>query len=146
MIPALTLLPGTLPGLLRKSSPVVVTTRGVGEDAAGGSVVIDRSRFRSRHGVVYEAPSRPSKVRVVVDHHGAMLETRCVALDLSDPTGRAHAGWWARDTAEALHGDGAIRLNAEARRIIRDACAGLDVDAEALRRVCLHLAGVPDAP
>ena len=68
-----------------------------------------------------------------------------VALDLSDPTGRAHAAWWAVDYcgAEALRACGLSLLEWTG---IRD-CAthGLNMSPasiESLRRVCLHVAVV----
>lgn len=74
-------LPGTIPGLLRRGSPVAI--RGApGRDYAG-------------------------EVRRVDEADGTVLASwnemfspwwwplRDVALDLTDPTGAAHAAWWA---------------------------------------------------
>jgi len=150
-------LPGTIPGLLRRCSPVAIVRN-------DGSV--------SAFGVVVDHPSdRVKWVRVLRDHDDegpSPWERECVALDLTDATGRTHAGWWWRIT---LHPDLPWRANPEwgggyslegltnyaGDGRYRDLLADLDpdddtrlpdgsrrVDAEALRRVVLHVAGVPD--
>lgn len=60
-------------GLLRRWSPVALT----GKDAGYKSAVAD--------------PGRPN---IVTDEGTEDVES--VALDLADPTGRAHAAWWVR--------------------------------------------------
>jgi hypothetical protein len=156
-------LPGTIPGLLRRGSPV---------DSADGPTVC------------------LSGVRDVrwVDVPGGELPIDALALDLSDPTGRAHAAWWLADQpdnelvvcrrrvpprwtcgpgANDSHGDRLWHLTGYGCAPYRDAFEGDDprvvvpalaalnpndprllpdgsrwVDAEALRLVCLHVAGV----
>lgn len=174
-------LPGDIPGLLRRGSPVIA--------------LIGRAKAATRALVFGHG----------VDHNGVLVGTSsdgvrwlpddCLALDLSDATGRAHAAWWlARNAprapmAASVYDDEAQRF---APGVFRDdrryalfgcldgvprgggwlwdcvsappgiigrlppchALANLDpndprllpdgsrwVDAEALRRVCLHVAG-----
>ena len=71
-------LPGTIPGLLRKCSPVHV-------DGRGGGVVVDKPG------------DKVGWFRVLCDgcEDEPDAESRsCVHLDLTDATGRAHAAWW----------------------------------------------------
>jgi hypothetical protein len=160
-------LPGTIPGLLRRGSPVRA------------------SNDPERLGVVV---GTGSSLGTLVFWHWSettswTLETP-VDLDLSDPTGRAHAAWWLAEHADS-HPEGP-RSNAHWRpldcpddtdryallwqlkwfepfgcgvwsfgsldcrslatldpndpRLLPDGSRW--VDAEALRLVCLHVAGV----
>lgn len=165
-------LPGTIPGLLRRCSPVAIMRD-------GGKV--------SAFGVVVDQPSdRVTWVRVLRDHDDegpSPWDRDCVALDLTDATGRAHAAWWLAGTfagemerQSALsvwrHREGAGRAwrlegaaGSERRFLARYTGCSFDVvvltlsdldpnddtrlpdgsrrvDAEALRRVVLHVAGV----
>lgn len=64
-------LPGDIPGLVRRCSPVVYE---------GGSWVV----WEVSHGAaLLEEDSAP--------------DLRWLRLDLSDPTGQAHAAWWATE-------------------------------------------------
>jgi hypothetical protein len=83
----LTSVPGGIPGLLRQWSPVLVT--------------IDSDQPPVR-GMVLEPVIEPDEpdarcrvwnTRNGCDNKAAMF----VALDLTDPTGRAHAAWWLMD-------------------------------------------------
>lgn len=116
-------LPGELPGLLRYPSPLA------GNYQAVLSVDGDEAL------VVYE------------DHrgdHGSRWEPLCaLALDLTDPTGRVHAAWWAERTFAQLLAD-THRQSREAARVLAHARAGTDMpDTEiaTLRALCLRLAG-----
>ena len=117
-------LPGSIPGLLRRGSPVVVP----GSDF--GSVV-----GLGGEGAVYVATENTSRWWMC-DH---------LHLDLSDPTGRAHAAWWAveRCGVDALWACGLTLLEWEG---IRNAAThGFNMSPasiDALRRVVLHVAGV----
>lgn len=168
-------LPGTIPGLLRPCSPVIVTRgtyvglRGVVVSIADGLAV-----------VAFDKPSISSLIALGLDD---------IALDLSDPTGRAHAaswsalrecpashvldpaavawhpapaqadaGWALEWQARAVRGSGSLtgswwtgrsrspvpdsllwHLIRDDPRLLPDGSRW--VDAEALRLVCLHVAG-----
>lgn len=177
-------LPGTIPGLLRRGSPVfwrdeqttyVVAWVGPWPD----SDTVD-------DGAIVLAAPASSPCLGVEDSSGNF------ALDLTDATGRAHAAWWLGGVGASfhlacdghrrweLHGgerprESALRawegIGPDARRLrgvppeygwdAEDvpALATLDpadprllpdgsrwVDAEALRRVCLHVAGLEVTP
>ncbi len=173
-------LPGTIPGLLRRGSPVTLRPRVYG----------DVTLMHGGQGVVHDA----ARGVAVVDTFGG--STRVVrygredlALDLTDPTGRAHAAWWLanqpgnesvvsrrresprwtccpgasndpgdrlwhltsygcapyRDAFEGEHDPRVVvpalaALNPDDPRLLPDGSRW--VDAEALRLVCLHVAGV----
>ena len=149
----LTLL-GTIPGLLRRGSPVISRDEygvflydGVvcGTDDGGLVVANDNARWPA--------------------------DLSDVALDLTDATGRAHAAWWLCGATSGVwspqtkgvwrvtwldpHGSGMrlsrvfpgaddlryLDLDPNDSRLLPDGSRW--VDAEALRRVCLHVAGVP---
>ncbi len=76
MNPLLSTLPGDIPGLLRRGSPVMYGTR--------PRVVEDVEDYRL--GGIGLAPEQFAACR----------------LDLSDPTGRAHAAWWAGEKAPGV--------------------------------------------
>ena len=159
MSAALTL-PGTIPGLLRRGSPVIddrgrraaVTVWFVRQDFVTWTIVGDD---------LDEIPKW---------QHGEGLPAG-VALDLTDATGRAHAAWWlAHATMPQRHNqhltaswrfeNGAWSLTTAGGTswwsgVRCPAIAHLNpdddtrlpdgsrwVDAEALRLVCLHVAGV----
>ena len=171
-------LPATIPGLLRRGSPVIVTA---------GDLIDHRGLF---------VGVRPDgSVDVALDHYrGPEVKGGAddsMALDLTDPTGRAHAAWWLAGepgASWALDCDGHRRwtlsggetprgglsrsfegIGADVRHMRQrseppewgydatdvPALDHLDpdddtrlpdgsrwVDAEALRLVCLHVAGV----
>lgn len=113
-------LPGTIPGLLRLG-----TTVRAADD-------IDR------HGIVV---GTGSSLGTLVYWHWSEVTTWTlevpVVVDLSDPTGRAHAAWWVSTFKHAPTDD-------EARAVLL-AMTGLpmtDAEIERLRLVCLHVAGV----
>lgn len=126
-------LPGDIPGLLRKWSPVLVT--------------IDSDQPSVR-GVVIDPTIEPDEpdLRCLVwnerngrDNKAAMF----VALDLTDATGRAHAAWWLMDRWRA-----GPRLPVEDRGLVLEACRfaeqGADMTSEqidTLARLVLRLAG-----
>ena len=167
-------LPGTIPGLLRKCSPVNV-------DGRGSGVVVDKPG------------DKVDWFRVLCDgcEDEPDAESRsCVHLDLTDATGRTHAAWWLAGQPGAswtLSSDGYRRWEIHGgerpRESVSRAWEGIGaamramrgpapaygwdaedvptlddldpdddrrlpdgsrvVDAEALRRVVLHVAGVP---
>lgn len=155
-------LPGTIPGLIRKCSPVRVGGR-------GGGVVVDKPG------------DKVGWFRVLCDgcEDEPDAESRsCVHLDLTDATGRAHAAWWLAGGTDVywmfcglshpadksfgwqICGTGGHRALYAAvdlpwQGAYVPSLADLDpnndrrlpdgsrwVDAEALRRVVLHVAGV----
>ena len=133
-------LPGSIPGLLRRGSPVIQTT-----ETRGEYIIPVGSRYTV---LVVDDGSRCAADAAVLGAPGCFSGTHKrehIGLDLSDPTGRAHAAWWAVDYcgAEALRACGLSLLEWTG---IRD-CAthGLNMSPasiESLRRVCLHVAGV----
>lgn len=73
-------LPGTIPGLLRRASPVVGVHTGT-------------------NGIVMELSDHPdrgpgARVGETLAYSMSWAPLTAFALDLSDPTGRAHAVWW----------------------------------------------------
>jgi hypothetical protein len=114
-------LPGTIPGLLRRGSPVRA------------------SNDPERLGVVV---GTGSSLGTLVFWHWSettswTLETP-VDLDLTDPTGRAHAAWWVSTFK--------YEPAADENRVVLLAMFGLpmtDAEIERLRLVCLHVAGSP---
>ena len=169
-------LPGDIPGLLRRGSPVWI--RHVG--GRWPAVVEKDPAEHDREGGHW-----------MIQFGTHFVGSRSVFLDLSDPTGRAHAAWWLTNAAGvsfhldsdghrrwSLHGGEFPRrsedwswegIGPESRRMRLSAsstpsygwdavdCPALDdlnpddprllpdgsrwVDAEALRRVVLHVAG-----
>lgn len=95
-------LPGTIPGLLRRGSPVVLLAgapdyRLPGMDAL---TVGARGLFIER---LY-----PDRAAVKWDGLGGQaFKADVIGLDLTDPTGRCHAAWWAHtlDCGDALGDD-----------------------------------------
>lgn len=160
-MPADLTLPGSIPGLLRRGSPIV----GFAKREYTGVVL--RHLGGGRLQVAGDDRSTPK------------LDRADLALDLRDATGRAHAAWWlgqyyalpsgglpgwvriAGDREQgpiwllgSLCGATVMRFCAVVRApasmrldtyVVVPDLAGVDDDAEALRRVVLHVAEVPDA-
>lgn len=126
-------LPGSIPNLLRKGSPV--------------------RHYLGDHGVVIRRDPRPPESR-----HGdwevapvgewsdgwedtVWMAQSCrvdeLALDLTDATGRAHAAWYCFE-----YGPG--EWDQRTYLLLYDAACNRDCDTEALRRVVLHVAGRAD--
>lgn len=140
-------LPGSIPGLLRRGSPVrlyeacgILVDSPLGLAESYGTVRIATTAAATG---LYDIP--PDRL----------------TLDLADPTGRAHAAWWLTEHAELWAGErehGVIWRRAGGagpEAICVPALADLDpddprllpdgsrwVDVEALRRVVLHVAGL----
>jgi hypothetical protein len=126
-------LPGTIPGLLRRCSPVT--------DAEGVA-----------RGLIY---AMPGHYRAYPDWWGVnwnYLLQPCDAtrlyLDLSDPTGRAHAAWWLWrqdiDTVESAIAT-VFGSNIDYAAWLDEVASGADDsddDIARLRLVCLHVAGL----
>ena len=123
-------LPGAILGLLRRGSPVTLRPRVYG----------DVTLMHGGQGVVHDA----ARGVAVVDTFGGSPRVvrygrEDVALDLTDPTGRAHAAWLVVancDPSDLLDNDS---------RAVFAALSGEDMkpeDIERLRLVCLHVAGV----
>ena len=163
-------LPGAILGLLRRGSPVTLRPRVYG----------DVTLMHGGQGVVHDA----ARGVAVVDTFGGSPRVvrygrEDVALDLTDPTGRAHAAWWLVRSHHPQGGTALWRVADAGLRWWRlswvstgwggndgglgsEVYAPLDVpaldhlnpddtrlpdgsrwvDAEALRLVCLHVAGV----
>lgn len=183
MSPDLTL-PGDIPGLLRRGSPVVKTWHDDIDADGNPTVLFTASGFYLRD----LAPDKAGRRCLCwFDNESIGLDSGFPpALDLTDATGRAHAAWWLATKCAPE----AVPVGTRMRCIYRDgstmayldwhwsldnmggttiwvgathpyqqcvpSLAGLDpedlrllpdgsrwVDAEALRRVCLHVAGRP---
>ena len=158
-------LPGTMEGLLRRCSPVVlVAATSWWDSKATLGIVTSVEPFEVACGTAWEPAER-----------------RWFGLGLTDETGRTHAAWW---LADRLYDDGPFvavaivpgsrltapyphfglstitALGGERWRALD--CPALDdldpedprllpdgsrwVDAEALRLVCLHVAGLEVSP
>lgn len=133
-------LPGIILGLLRRGSPVVST--------------IDGTRGVLCHHDEPDAGSTPSPLGWFV----ADLDVEAIsvwrydeiALDLTDPTGRAHAAWWlaargsyyvpAQRSFDDLTDEAWITI----WRRIKDGSDLTDVQIDALRRVVLAVAGLEE--
>lgn len=126
-------LPGDIPGLLRKWSPVMVT--------------IDSDKLPVR-GVVLDPIIEPDEpdLRCLVWHERNGHDNKAamfVALDLTDATGRAHAAWWIMDRWRS-----GPRLPVEDRGLVLEACRfaeqGADMTSEQIdtfARLVLRLVG-----
>ena len=119
-------LPGSIPGLLRRGSPVL---------------------FGALPGVVVRT-GRLAVAWLTGDPHvDQLVQADGVALDLSDATGRAHAAWYVAAHVDDYHGLDDVLGEGHYTAIV-NADNGGDMDDEeiaALRRVCLHVAGL-EAP
>jgi hypothetical protein len=151
-------LPGSIAGLLRRGSPVVViSTEDQTTDAFGTRLQVgDRAvltddptgRWCIATGATYDDLGPP----------WSELAISALALDLTDETGRCHAAWWAipklverylrapgdsdRAAVERYNADFnlllcATRLHPAATLPERD------LDVRAFHRLCLDLAGLP---
>lgn len=116
-------LPGDIPGLLRSHSSVIVA--GETQSVRGLEYASDETLYIRLFGW-----GRP--------FHGSE-----VALDLTDPTGRAHAAWWLMDRWRS-----GPRLPVEDRGLVLDACRfaeqGADMTSEQIdtfARLVLRLVG-----
>ena len=122
----LTSIPGDIPGLLRRGSPIV----GVGPD---------RHR-RGWVGLIEQAHSDgQARIAWNAGVHG-IERIASVALDLTDPTGRAHAMWWAAQRESMLDDVAWMQLSAARNRAER----GWEMDPiqiDTLARLVLRLAG-----
>ncbi len=120
-------LPGDLPGLLRRGSPVQYPPL-----MAGSWVVVD---------VLGETAAIACLAAETPHHHGE-CHISDLALDLSDPTGRTHAAWW---WAERVPVDAAgLPRDRDAYAAMMCARRGGDMDPDeidTLRRACLAVAG-----
>jgi len=81
-MPPDTTLPGTIPGLLRRCSPIIVTS---GPQRGRRGVVVELLPDGRVVVALEETETRDAAVKV--------LALEDIALDLSDTTGGAHATW-----------------------------------------------------
>ena len=108
-------LPGDIPGLLRRGSPVVLDGTSTGWTYIGACAVDGGDSLVADEDVVIPAWRRG------------------LDLDLSDPTGQAHAAWWLRERLLAdpdqyshlRHTSRHARLQAMKGRATRAECADL---------------------
>ena len=121
-------LPGDIPGLLRRGSPVLYRD----EESWWTVLYVDDD----------EACASPGDEAVI--GLWGMLDD--FALDLSDPTGRAHAAWWVLGQSAGPVSKALAALDTSSTYLlglIDRCCAGSATafDTEALRRIVLHVAG-----
>ena len=141
MAELLSTLPGDIPGLLRRGSPVLIDFwRSEGHDDLPDEDSDERPEDYLCRGNVYEVESDALFVAWSQSeaHEGGFDEIHrdWMALDLTDATGRAHAGWWAqahytRQTPEVL----VVYLLARSGGDMTPA------QIDTLARLCLRLAG-----
>lgn len=135
-------LPGDLPGLLRRGSPITMQT-GAGP----------------RPGVVMRhLPDGEVMIAWTGQDDGEEFDTsdplppRALALDLNDPTGRVHAAWWIRRNAPrdadydmpCYPSTASYDAGEAARHAVYLATDGDDMtpdEIDTLRRACLAVAG-----
>lgn len=113
----LTSLPGDIPGLLRAYSPVLLD----------GTAQAVRALEYASDGTLYAR----------LFGWGRPFHEREVALNLTDPTGRAHAAWWLTGRLDQHPGD-------EVWQAICRATTGIDMtptQIDTLARLVLRLAG-----
>lgn len=138
-------LPGTIPGLLRRGSPAFRLALGDAsrQEAILVHAIAERPQLYGGDGSELCAEIRSGPL--------VWWPTRCLALDLTDPTGRAHAAWWLNDhdedaLAQATRAVSGVDDGEAWRWLIVSATSGdawPDARVEYLRLVCLHVAGVP---
>ena len=121
-------LPGDIPGLLRRGSPVLYRD----EESWWTVLYVDDD----------EACASPGDEAVI--GLWGMLDD--FALDLSDPTGRAHAAWWVLGQSAGPVSKALAALDTSSTYLlglIDRCCAGSATafDTEALRRIVMHVAG-----
>ena len=149
------LLPGSIPGLLRRGSPCVLT----GPDDTGAEVECDGCRVLAGELlVIVEVDERSAIVAGGTDdtdgpRWSEVLPTS-LSLDLTDPTGRAHAAWWLWAQAEAganIEAPIAVALLGSRdpadwlSDVLTTMSTGGDIGARdigAVRAIVLHVAGV----
>lgn len=126
----LTSLPGDIPGLLLRGSPIIHGLRFPWR----GLVLTDG--VRSDGSILGASPASETV-------QGPIPATR-IALDLTDPTGRAHAAWWADERAISLMRAAADVGPHALGEIMDTARRGGDMtpaQIDALARLVLRLAG-----
>ena len=142
------ILPGTIPGLLRRCSPVLIEFES--EVVAGVIVGTDDRPEDKRVGpwLVYAFEGWPDAMYDAEVGPRSCSEDE-LALDLTDFTGRAHATRWLALAMQKDEERGSPRLellSSMDRRKARLMCTMPEqVDPALLRRVCMHMAGIQEA-
>ena len=119
-------LPGTIPGLLRRCSPVVAHV-----SMAAGDVFF----AAGARAVVFDVDPDAGLLSI----EGGWFAPAQWSLDLSDPTGRAHAAWWVIAKCDPS------TLSVDASVVVLLGATGEDMTPEQINRlrlVCLHVAGL----
>lgn len=145
MAELLSSLPGDIPGLLRRGSPVLIDFwRSEGHDDFPDEDSDERPEDYLCRGNVYEVEGDALFVAWSQSeaHEGGFDEIHrgWMALDLTDPTGRAHAAWWCDDRWAA----GASTEDARMDDVLVHARHGADMTPTQiylLARLVLRLAG-----
>ena len=138
-------LPGTIPGLIRRGSPVVFVRGSAYAAYSGGRGMLIHPSEPARGSMPYSF-GWPVAMCDTTHDRVCYAEGTDIALDLTDATGRIHALWWltATRTPGNMPGHDRNAFNAAVMGI----WAGADLtEAEILdfRRICLRVAGVSDA-
>ena len=125
-------LPGDIEGLRRAGTPLVVVS-GISKGAVGSQVVTD-------------GPPVPGVVHMANEHATWDEVPTSVEVDLTDPTGRVHAAWWALAADDVLiaRGDGSSPTDFASRFLLEQMTTGAPMTPDqitALRDLCLRLAG-----
>ena len=138
-------LPGDIPGLLRRGSPV--HARGLAKGCA--SVVVSVSEQEATIGFTQVWKGGTPWGGDLHEDYAISQKLGKLALDLSDPTGRAHAAWWLGNVPfdRVLAACDALGLSAATRKNAMESCMSPaegwnhDADADVIRRIVLHVAG-----
>jgi hypothetical protein len=129
-------LPGDIPGLLRRGSPVRLDRL----PAWGGTLPVGAP------GVVLEPEEMNRALVAWFSHQVESVHQANIALDLADPTGRAHAAWWVAPllAARTPNNAGDLYRHQSALALLRHAQRGpgwepLAGEVDELRDLCLRL-------
>lgn len=133
-------LPGDIVGLLKRGSPIIMQT---GAGPRPGVVM----RFQPDGEVMFAWTGEDDGEQFDTTDP---LPPRALALDLSDPTGRAHAAWWLRASVprgannDRIYPGATGEVQADVTSTAHRAMLGMDMDVNQvfiLRRACLAVAG-----
>lgn len=118
-------LPGDLPGLLRRSSPVL-------------ALVSAKVRAIGRRALV-EGEHPDTGLVMLAD--GALEAASNLRLDLTDPTGRIHLLWWAERGTRDISSFYTTEAEEHAIDLVRHGRECTEADIIALRGLGLRIAG-----
>ena len=143
-------LPGTIPGLLRRGSPVVFVRGSAYAAYSGGRGMLIHPSEPARGSMPYSF-GWPVAMCDTTHDRVCYAEGTDIALDLSDPTGLIHAVWWMASLDEQRFPAAVLALGLYGPAFdvaFEQALIGRPLDEREIgmiRRVGLYLAGVSDA-